>query len=177
MRDIFGIESAIGGAWSLDGAVLEIGPGDDNEEGLVVTSVDITYQRQSQKFTPLNQNKMYMAMGEADGRMDLGLVIGPSTAIRDFLENFSKACNIRRNVISVKPVGLRYSTGEGTDCDREFPELTFTCSGCIINNIRISVRQSGGALTLITGGIGLQFMSMAVQTGVGAVQRDSRLGV
>ena len=35
-RDVFGIDSRIGGAWSLDGAVLEIEDGD----GLVVTAVD-----------------------------------------------------------------------------------------------------------------------------------------
>jgi len=155
--DVFGIDARIGGAWTLDGAVIEIEDGDE----LVVTSVDITYRRQSQKFSPLNQNKKYLAIGEADGQLSLGLIIGPHAAIKDFLERYSKACEIKNNTLRVSPSGMRYSKGD-SECTNRFAQIYFICSGCIINALRISVRQTGGALTVVNAGIDMQFISLKV---------------
>lgn len=155
-RDVFGIDSRIGGAWTLDGAVIEIEDG----EQLVVTSVDITYRRQSQKFSPLNQAKKYLAIGEADGSLSLGMVVGPHAAIKDFLTRYSDACLIKRNTLRVSPSGLRYSA-DG-DCNRAFAQIYFLCTGCLINSLRISVRQTGGALTMVNAGVDMQFISLKV---------------
>lgn len=155
-RDVFGIDSRIGGAWTLDGAVIEIEDG----EKLVVTSVDITYRRQSQKFSPLNQAQKYLAIGEADGSLSLGMVVGPHAAIKDFLSRYSDVCQIKQNTLRVSPSGLRYSTDQ--ECNRAFAQIYFLCTGCIINALRISVRQTGGALTMVNAGIDMQFIAMKV---------------
>jgi len=155
-RDVFGIDSRIGGAWTLDGAVVEIEDG----ELLVVTSVDITYQRQSQKFSPLNQAQKYLAIGEANGSLSLGLIIGPHAAIKNFLSRYSDVCKIKQNTLKVSPAGLRYSTD--TECNKAFAQIYFLASGCMINAFWVSVRQAGGALTVVNAGIDMQFMSLKV---------------
>lgn len=155
-RDVFGIDSRIGGAWTLDGAVVEIEDGDK----LVVTSVDITYRRQSQKFSPLNQAQKYLAVGEADGALSMGMVIGPHAAIKGFLNRYSDPCKLKKNTLRVSPAGLRYSTD--SECNKAFAQIYFLCTGCIINSLRISVRQTGGALTVVNAGIDMQFISLKV---------------
>lgn len=157
-KDVFGIDTRIGGAWSLDGALIELEGGDK----LVVTSIDITYSRQSQKFSPLNQAYKYIAVGEADGTLEMGLIIGPHAEIKNFLSRYSDACEVKKNTITVKPTGLRYSAGGGGDCGSGFAALSFVCTGVLINNIRISIRQSGGNLTVLNAGLGMQFVSLKV---------------
>lgn len=156
-RDVFGIDSRIGGAWSLDGAVVEIEDGDR----LVVTSVQITYRRSSQKFSPLNQPHKYLAIGEADGGLELGLIIGPHAAIKGFLSRYSDPCRLKENTVIIKPTGLRYSA-MGGDCKSKFAEITFTCTGVLINSLTISVRQTGGSLTTINAGITMGFIALKV---------------
>lgn len=160
-RDVFGLDSRIGGAWTLDGAIIEIEGGDK----LVVTSIDITYRRQSQKFSPLNQNHKYLAVGEADGNLTMGMVIGPHAAIICFLQRYSDVCKIKESTLKVSPSGLRYSTGSGTDaanCKSKFAQVYFICSGCLLNSVRISVQQTGGALTVVNAGVDMQFISLKV---------------
>ena len=155
-RDVFGIDSRIGGAWTLDGAVIEIEDG----ELLVVTSVSITYQRSSQKFSPLNQSQKYLAIGEANGALTMGLVIGPHAAIKGFLSRYSDACQLKSNTMRVSPTGLRYSTD--AECNKAFAQIYFLCTGCLISALRISVQQAGGALTMVNAGIDMSFMSLKI---------------
>lgn len=162
-KDVFGIDSRIGGAWTLDGAVIQMNDG----RLLVVTSIDITYRRQSQKFSPLNQSQKYLAIGEADGALQMGMVIGPHGAIKKFLETYSEVCNIKTNNLQVSPSGMRYSSLKD-DCKKKGNQLYFLASGCIINSIRISVKQSGGALTVVNAGIDMQFISLSIGDGAGA---------
>jgi hypothetical protein len=158
-RDVFGIDSRIGGAWSLDGAVLEIEDGDK----LVVTSVSIGYTRSSTKFSPLNQPSKYIALGEADGTLTLGLIIGPHAAIRGFLKRYSDPCKIAENNIIIKPTGMRVSEF-GEECNKAFEKISFTCTGCLINSVTISVSQAGGgqALTMINGVLTMSYISLKV---------------
>jgi hypothetical protein len=156
-KDVFGIDSRIGGAWTLDGAVIDIEGG----ELLVVTSIDITYRRQSQKFSPLNQSQKYLAIGEADGMLQMGMVIGPHAAIKDFLKTYSDVCLIKENNLRVSPSGMRYTTSRD-NCKEKGVQLYFLANGCIINSLRISIKQSGGALTVVNAGIDMQFISLSV---------------
>lgn len=176
-RDVFGIDSRIGGAWSLDGAVVEIEDGDR----LVVTQVTIGYTRSSQKFSPLNQPFKYLAIGDADGTLSLGFVIGPHAAIKTFLKRYSNPCRLKENTVTIKPTGLRYSEFGG-DCKSKYAEISFTCTGVLINSLSISVSQAGGgALTMINGGLTMSFISLKVgpdevgnagaNAGAGAVER------
>jgi len=150
-KDVFGVESTIGGAWNLDGAVLEL----EGSDELVITQADITYQRQSQKFSPLNQKRKYMTIGEADGAISLGMIVGPVASIKDFLKRYSDACNLRKNVMTLKPTG---SDGDCGDQD----EIAFTCTGVLINGITLGVAQQGASLTVVRAGLTCSFISLKI---------------
>jgi hypothetical protein len=152
-KDIYGIDTVIGDAWQLEGAVLHI----EGAEELIVTTADINYQRTSTKFSPLNQKKKYLATGEANGIITLGMVIGPSKDIKDFLTRYSDACRLKENVLSLQPAGIK-------ECeDNEFNNIEFVCNGCLINNIRVNVSQIGQNMTVVSAGLGLSFISLQVK--------------
>ena len=156
--DVFGIDTRIGGAWALDGAVIDIEDG----EALVVTSLDITYNRVSQKFSPLNQKRKYLAIGEATGKISLGMVVAPNNAIIGFLNRYSKACELKENTIKVTPAGIRQTSVTGGDCSSDRNVVYFECTGCIIESLNIRVQQSGGAMTVVNAGITMAFIALKI---------------
>ena len=151
--DLFGIDTTIGGAWQLEGAVLHI----EGAEDLVVQSANISYTRQSAKFSPLNQKKKYLATGEADGRITLGMVIGPSKDIKDFINRYADACRVTENVFTLQPAGIK-------ECDSgDFNGIEFVCNGVLIENLSINTTQVGGSLTTVSAGLALKFMSLQLK--------------
>ena len=150
-KDVFGLEAQIGGSWSLDGAVLSM----TDAENLVVTSINLNYVRRSQKFSPLNQNKKYMACGEADGMLDLGIIIGPNRDIIAFLKKYADACQLKNNTLKIEPVGVGKACGNNE-------EIYFICTGCLINTLRLGVNQIGGSMTVVSAGIIMSFISLKV---------------
>lgn len=152
-RDVFGIDTQIGGAWQLEGAVLHI----EDAAELVVTSADITYQRVSTKFSPLNQVKKYLATGEANGIITLGMVIGPSRDIKNFLTRYADACRVTENVLTIQPAGFK-------DCEEDsFNGIEFVCTGVLLNNLRISTAQVGQNMTVVSAGLGMSFIALQVK--------------
>lgn len=151
--DVFGIDTQIGGAWQLEGAVLHI----EDASELVVTSADITYQRVSTKFSPLNQVKKYLATGEANGVITLGMIIGPSRDIKSFLTRYADACRVTENVLTIQPAGFK-------DCENDtFNGIEFVCNGVLLNNISIRTSQVGQNMTVVSAGLGLSFISLQIK--------------
>jgi hypothetical protein len=151
--DVYGIDTQIGGSWQLEGAVLHI----EGAEELVVTSADINYNRSSTKYSPLNQKKKYMATGEAQGIITLGMVVGPSRDIKEFLTRYADACRVTENVLSLQPTGIK-------ECDSDdFNGIEFVCNGVLINNLRVNVSQVGQSLTVVSAGLGMSFISLQVK--------------
>jgi len=154
-KDVYNIETLIGGAWQLDGAVINM----EGAEDVIITSTQIQYTRPSTKFSPLNQRKRYMLCGEANGRITMGLIIGPSKAIQAFLQRYANACNVKSNVLSLSPAGLK-------DCDQADDSavpLEFVCNGVLIDDITVNIQQVGQALTMVGAGLGLSFVSLQIK--------------
>ena len=154
-KDIFNVETIIGGSWQLDGAIINIEGADE----LVVTGATVQYSRGATKFSPLNQRKRYMLCGEANGRITMGLIIGPSKAIQAFLQRYANACNVKSNVLSLSPAGLK-------DCDQADDSavpLEFVCNGVLIDDITVNIQQVGQALTMVGAGLGLSFVSLQIK--------------
>ena len=158
MKDVFGIDTQIGGAWTLDGAVMSLG---DFNDGLVVTSADVQYTRRSQKFSPLNQAKKYLVTGQADGMLVLGVIVGPSKQVIDFITKFADPCFIKdgNNLINLSPVGTNYQRCAQND----FQGVVFRMHGCLLNQIRVSVTQAGGTLTVVSAGLQMEFISLSME--------------
>jgi hypothetical protein len=149
--DVFGTDTQLGGAWQLDGAVLEIEDGGN----LVVTSAAINYVRQVTKFTALNSKKRYLVTGEADGTLQLGAIIGPSKDIKVFIERYSRECDAKRNTITVKPAGIEA-------CEDENQPVEFICKGILMNALNVSVQQVGSSMTVVNAGMGFNFVQLQV---------------
>jgi hypothetical protein len=151
--DIYGIDTQIGGAFQLEGAVLNI----EGAEELIVTDTAITYARAATKFSPLNQKKRYMVTGEANGQITLGSVIGPSRSIKDFLLRYADPCRIAENVLSLQPTGIK-------DCNADdFNAIEFVCNGVLLNNLQVRVTQLGQNLTVVSAGQGMSFISLQIK--------------
>jgi len=151
-QDIYGVDTQVGGAWQLDGAVINIEEADE----LVITNTNITYNRGVTKFSPLNQRKRYLVMGEANGAITLGMIIGPSKNILAFIKRYADACNVNKNVLTVMPAGIK-------QCEDDQELIEFICNGCLINSINISVTQVGGGLTMVGAGLGMSFISLQLK--------------
>ena len=151
--DVYGVDTQIGGAWQLEGAVLKVEGGED----LIITSANLTYQRGVQKFSPLNQKKRYLATGEADGTVTLGAVIGPSEGIREFIEQYSNACNINKNVLTIEPAGITPCPGQTNT------PVKFICTGVLLSSITVNAQQAGGSITLVSAGMTFSFIGMQVK--------------
>lgn len=151
MQDLFGTDTQLAGAWQLDGAVVEIEDGSE----LVTTSVAISYVRQVTKFTALNSKKRYLVTGEADGTIQMGAIIGPSKAMKVFLERYAKACNAKSNTMTVKPAGVE-------DCDGQNQPIEFICKGVLLNSLQVSVSQVGASMTVVNAGMGFNFVQLQV---------------
>jgi len=137
----------------LEGAVIHVEGADD----LVVTAASITYQRAVSKFSPLNQRKKYLVTGEANGAVTLGMVIGPSKTIKEFMQRYADACRVKDNVLSLQPAGVN-------NCDENsFTGIEFVCNGVLLNNIQVGVQQVGGNLTVVTAGLGMSFISLQIK--------------
>jgi hypothetical protein len=152
MPDVYGNDIQVGDSWQLDGAVLEIEDGAQ----LVVTSAVINYVRNVIKYSPLNSKKRYMVTGEADGTLQLGAIIGPSKDIKVFLERYARACNVKKNTITIKPAGI-----ETCDDDSDDP-VSFVCRGLLLSALNVSVQQVGSSMTVVNAGMSMNFLSLAV---------------
>jgi hypothetical protein len=148
-KDIFGIETQIGGSWQLDGAVINIEGADD----LVVTAATIQYGRGVTKFSPLNQRKRYLLTGEANGVITMGMIIGPSKSIKTFLQRYADTCQVKKNVLAICPAGVR-------SCEDDLVPLQFICNGVLIDNISVNVQQVGQSLTMVAAGLNMSFVSL-----------------
>ena len=150
-KDIFNIDTVIGGAWQMDGAVISIAGADD----IVVNDCQVTYQRAATKFSPLNQRKRYLVVGEAAGRIAIGTIFGPSPSIKQFLTQYANACNVMRNVMAIQPTGTQVCQGATI--------IEFLCNGVLLDNLAIQVTQVGQGMTMVQGGLGMTFVSLQLQ--------------
>jgi hypothetical protein len=169
MRDIYGISTEIGGAWQLDGAVLTIEGGED----LVITAANIAYDRAATKYSPLNSNKKFMITGEANGQVTLGMVIGPSPTIVDFLERYADTCRIRENNLMISPVGTRFC--DSSNLNRS--NLKFKCTGVLLSSLQIGVTQLGQNLTVVNAGLRMSIIGLEILGGQGTTQLNANATV
>jgi hypothetical protein len=151
-KDIFNVETTIGGSWQLDGAVINL----EGAEELVVTAATVQYSRGTTKFSPLNQRKRYILTGEANGRITMGLIIGPSKDIKTFLQRYADTCQVKKNVLSLSPAGLQ-------QCEGENVPIEFICNGVLIDDLTVNVQQVGQNLTMVGAGLGMSFVSLQVK--------------
>ena len=153
MPDIFGADPQVGGAWQLDGAVLNIEEADE----VIISQINITYSRGMTKFTPLNQKRRYLVTGESNGDITLSAIIGPSKNIREFIARYANACNVAKNVLTVMHVAIKA-------CEDNLPTpLEFICNGVLLRTLSLSITQLGQGLTMVGAGMNMNFISLTIK--------------
>lgn len=151
MKDIFGIDVQHGGSWILDGAVLSLANGDD----LIVNSCTIGYNRPLNKILPLNNAKQYVIAGRGSGTISLGMIVGPSKGIKDFITNYADPCQITKNSMTIQAT-------KGNACaGLEGESLQFVAHYCLLQGLNASVQSGdmaivGAGMTLIIGALELK---------------------
>ena len=151
-KDLYGAESRIAGAWHIDEAVLTIEGGQE----LIATGFRMNYARTVVPYQPVNRTGKFLISGPGSGRIDLSAVIGPSKAIKDFLERYADICQAASNTILIKPAGLKNCEEGGGD------PVEFLASGCCLISFSASVDNLGG-LSVVTSGLSLMINSLEVK--------------
>lgn len=150
MKDIFGSDVTLGGAWVLDGAILSIEGGTD----LVAVGCDIQYGRDISEYRPLNQNKRYLVAGLGLGSVSIATIIGPSSGIAAFLRRYADICQAASNTILIKPIGPK-------SCTSGQPVM-FTAGGCVLQTLTLNT-SSQGQMTMVNSTCVLRINSLQVQ--------------
>lgn len=151
MADIFG--GKVGGvkSWKLGRTVLVI----PDIEGLIANSVNITYQRGVSVQNPINTADKIVIAGEPSGTIQIGLLIGPSDGVKEFLQRYGDVCAIGSNTLTVRPVG------DTQPCDGEFKPLVFKLGGVLVNSLSMTAQSAeAGGIPLTTAQIQGTFLSM-----------------
>ena len=151
MNDVFGIDTEIGGAWQLEGAILHI----EDSEDLIVTAADIRYARASSRFSPLNLRKKYIVTGEAQGVITMGMIVGPSKGVIDFMERYADPCYVDRNVLTVQPAGIK-------TCSGSVEPIEFKCIGVLINDLNLTTSQIG-QMAVVSAGLTMGFIALQLK--------------
>ena len=155
MKDIYGQEARVAEAWLLDGVVVQLRDAED----LVITTVTVNYPRQISKFAPLNQSKRIMISGEGNGSLQLGMVVGPTSSLKQFIETYGDICRVEEN----QPITL--SPGKIRDCDGNSisDRLEFVCSGCLLQGLNIAVQKLSQDVAVLQAGMSMSFNSLQIK--------------
>jgi hypothetical protein len=144
MADIFGTDVKHGGAWKLDGAIISLAKGNDD---LIVNTCSINYNRPINKINPLNTNKQFLVAGRGNGTVNLGIVVGPSSGIKTFIEEYADPCKVAGNVLTIKAANISDCPGD------DGIGVEFVCKYCLLQGINASVQA--GDLSLLSAGTSL----------------------
>lgn len=150
MKDIFGSDVTLGGAWVLDGAILSIEGGND----LVAVGCDMQYGRDISEYRPLNQNKRYLVAGLGVGSINIATIIGPSSGVAAFLKRYSDICQAASNTILIKPIGPKSCTGG--------QPVMFKAGGCVLQSLTVNT-STQGQMTMVNSTTVLRINSLDVQ--------------
>jgi len=139
-----------GGVWSVDGAVLS----SPDFAGLLVTSVNVNFQRSQQKISPLNVDEKFTITGDSSGTLNVGHIIGPSKDIETFIQKFATDCPKGGAILNISPQSVK-ACKDGVKDGGKAP--VFTCEGLVLSAIGFTVQSAGGGLSLINGTLAFTF--------------------
>ena len=152
-KDIFNSNVGPTEAWSLDGAIVQLGDGTE----LLVQTVSVQYARSQAKLKPINSNKNIIIVGSGEGTVTMSVIVGPGQALKDFLTQYSDPCKISENVLTI-------SAAVSDACHKDENGGTkFICSDVLASAIGVNVSgSSGGGIAMISGTLNLTIGSLQI---------------
>lgn len=152
MADVFGTNTPTAEAWSLDGAIVKIA----NGENLLVSSVQIAYQRSQSVMRPLNANKLIVLAGRGSGTVALTVIVGKSDKLGDFLKQYGDPCNINENTMTIS------STVK--DACNDSANTVFKCGQVLAQGLNVGVQGAeAGSIAMINGSVVFTIGSLSVE--------------
>lgn len=165
MQDIFKQESKIAGSWSMDRAIVQFNNSPDNKDAseLIATGLQMRYSRQITPFRPINTPGTYLVGGRGIGQLTIQALVGPSSTIKEWLDQYGDICNAvtQKNSLTINPGGLKECRDGGVT---EFTALSFQCHGCALQDMSLGVQQIG-ELSVINTALSMIFTTLEVQKG------------
>jgi len=152
-RDVFNSVIRPTEAWSLDGAIVTIG----NGTNLLVSQVNINYQRATTQLKPINQNKNIKIVGEGSGTISLSVIVGPGDKLKDFMTQYSDPCKISENT-------MRITAAVNDECHDRAGSTVFVAGDVLSEALGVSAAAAGpGGIALINGTITFTIASLILE--------------
>jgi hypothetical protein len=107
-KDILGHDSTFGGAFQANKTLFTFAGGttagsSDIGSGLLVQDLQAQYSITVNKIWELGVgNRCYYMIGHPQGMLSMGRIIGPAPINAAFIEKFTDACAVGRNVIGIQ---------------------------------------------------------------------------
>lgn len=157
--NIFGRDGGnIKAAFSADSVSLQVGDIGGDGHDLIVQNLRVQYTQQVSKIYDLSANNgadAYYVAGRAEGQASMQKVIGPTTALKDFYEEYGDPCAVAGEGGTNKNISLvgKFGCTAGSTGD----ETKITLIQPIVVSFGMSVSAND---VLITEDTGLIFHSM-----------------
>ena len=162
---LYKVDSNIKGSWSMDKAIVQFNTeqGSLEEQQLIATGFQMRYARQITPFRPINIEGTYLVGGRPQGSLVIQALIGPSSTVKAFLDQYGDLCKATgaTNNVTIRPGGIEECKAGNTESKQT---TSFELSGCAINDVSLSVQQIG-ELSVVTSAISMIFTGCAVKAG------------
>lgn len=152
-KDIYQVEIGSPRAWKIDSALINFG---DHNQQLLATGLNLTYNRQSTQYFPINDDSRVIVTGTPIGGLTISAIVGPYGDLKEFVDAFSDVCNISSNVITVTPGGIQACE------DSNYQNVKFVLGGCLLNGVSMNISNNNG-LALISSNFTLEFLSLEIK--------------
>ncbi len=166
-QDIFKQDSNIAGSWSMDKAIVQFNTGKDTPGAgtLIATGFQMRYSRQITPFRPINIEGTYLVGGRGIGQATIQALVGPSSTIKQWLDQFGDLCKAtgEQNSMTINPGGLSECKDGNA---RTYTALSFQLDGCALQDLSLGVQQIG-ELSVVNTSLSLIFTSLTVNEGSG----------
>lgn len=151
MKDIFGSNAQIAGAWHIDEAVFTIEGGAD----VIAMGIGFEFGRSVVPYQPVNQAGRYLIAGRGAGSLTVNLLVGPSKNIKAFFEQYADVCNAAKNTLLLKPGGVK-------DCGNNSSTIEFVLSGIVLSTIKVSVEDLNG-ISVVSSGLTMVLNGLSIK--------------
>ena len=131
----------------------------DVNTALVVQSLSITFGRSVSRIYPINVSQAIQILGIPEGTASMGLIWGPGTAFKNFVECFKDSCATGNNgkAISVKPFGKVCANGKFTDWNTQG---TLMLKSPVLSTLGVAVQAAQGNAMPVNASVTLSFIDL-----------------
>jgi len=172
MPSIFNNQYKSAQTWDMQGAVIVFSHStsstgsatsqnraDDIQKALIVQSLSVSFGRSVNKIYPINIAQAIQLVGIPEGTATMGVIWGPSNALKEFVENYKDDCVKANNgkSITVYPFGKQCGGSGGNDM-----KGSLNIVSPVISSVGITVQAAQGNAMPVNAAMGLTFIDLEI---------------